>query len=190
MPCLMVSSMERIEFFNFEDEVWYRNNDGANEKLTDASPIVPQMIEKIEQFYPKAYKALCAEYDKCKLNLRYFRFKIVNRFCKCNFGSIDNVPDVKNGVFNFERVPCPLRGECRLEGVVCGPEFENKVSNAEMRVMKLVHQSKTAEEIADELYLSVFTVRNHLRNIYSRLGLHNRQELMTYIHKNKLFEDE
>ena len=186
----MVSSMERVEFFNFEDEVWYRNDSGVSEKLTDVSPIVPKMIEKIEQFYPKAYKALCAEYDKCKLNLSYYRFKIVNRFCKCNFGSIDNVPDVKNGVFNFERVSCPLRGECRLEGVVCSPEFENKVSNAELRVMRLISQSKTAEEIADELYLSVYTVRNHLRNIYSRLGLHNRQELMTYIHKNKLFEDE
>ena len=186
----MVFKMERIEFFNFEDEVWYRGDDGKSEKLTEASFVVPQMIEKIEQFYPKAYKALSAEYDKCKLNLSYFRFKIVNRFCKCNFGSIDNIPDVRNDVFNFERVPCPLRGECRLEGVVCAPEFENKVSNAEMRVMRLISQSKTAEEIADELYLSVYTVRNHLRNIYSRLGLHNRQELMTYIHKNKLFENE
>ena len=169
--------MERIEFFNFEDEVGYGNENGVNEKLTDASPIVPKMIEKIEQFYPKAYNALCAEYDKCKLNLSYYRFKIVNRFCKCNFGSIDNMPDIKNGVFNFERVSCPLRGECKLEGIVCSPEFENKVSSAELRVMRLINQSKKTEEIADELYLSVFTVRNHLRNIYSRLGLHNRQEL-------------
>ena len=84
MHYLMVSSMERVEFFNFEDEVWYRDDSGASEKLTDVSPIVSKMIEKIEQFYPKAYKALCAEYDKCKLNLSYYRFKIVNRFCKCN----------------------------------------------------------------------------------------------------------
>jgi len=182
--------MERIEFFNFEDEVWYKDENGYSEKLTDNSKVIPKMLEKIEQFYPKAYKALCSEYDKCKLNLTYYRFKIVNRFCKCNFGSIDNVPDVKNGVFNFERVPCPLRGECRLEGIVCSPEFENNVSNAELRVMRLVNRSMTAEEIAEELYLSVHTVRNHLKNIYSRLGLHNRQDLMNYIHKNKLFEDE
>ena len=188
----MVSKMkiDRVEFFNFEDEVWYRDSAGTSEKLTDNSGVVSLMIDKIEQFYPKAYKALCSEYEKCRLNLSYYRFKIVNRFCKCNFGNIDNVPDVSNGVFNFERVSCPLRGECRLEGIVCGPEFDNKVSPAEKRVMKLIGQSKTAEEIADELYLSVYTVRNHLRNIYTRLGIHNRQELMNYIHKNKLFEDE
>lgn len=186
----MVSRMERIEFFNFEDEVWYKSEDGSNERLTETSKVVPIMIEKIEQFYPKAYKALCDEYEKCKYSLSYYRFKIVNRFCKCNFGNIDNVPDLKDGMFNFERVACPLRGECRLEGVVCGPEFENKVTPAEERVMKLVSQSKTAEEIADTLYLSVFTVRNHIRNIYSRLNIHNRQELISYIHKNKLFENE
>lgn len=186
----MVSSMERMEFYNFEDEVWYKGEDGNVGKLTDDSKVVPVMIERIEQFYPKAYSALCEEYSKCKLNLKYYRFKIVNRFCKCNFGNIDNVPDFKNGVFNFERVPCPLRGECRLEGVVCSPEFENKLSQAELRVMRLISQSKTPEEIADELYLSVYTVRNHLRNIYSRLGIHTRQELMSYIHNNNMFKDE
>lgn len=182
--------MERIEFFNFEDEVWYKTENGNSEKLTDTSQIIPMMYDNIEQFYPKAFKALCVEYDKCKLNLTYYRFKIVNRFCKCNFGSIDNIPDIKNGKFNFERVSCPLRGECRLEGVVCSPEFEHNVSEAELRVMRLVNCSMTAEEIAEELYLSVHTVRNHLKNIYSRLGLHNRQELMSYIHRNKLFENE
>lgn len=181
--------MERLEFYNFEDEVWYRN-DVLNEKLNDDSDVIPVMIEKISSFYPKAYKALCEEYDKCKANLSYYRFKIVNRFCKCNFGNIDNVPDVKNGVFNFERVSCPLRGECKLEGIVCSPEFEDKISKAEMRILKLVSQSKTPEEIADELYLSVFTVRNHLKNVYARLNIHNRQELMSYIHKNNLFKEE
>lgn len=181
--------MERVEFYNFEDEVWYRT-DSVNEKLTDESKVISVMIEKIEQFYPKAYKALCGEYEKCKLNLPYYRFKIVNRFCKCNFGNIDNVPDVKDGIFSFERVSCPLRGECRLEGIVCNPEFEDKISPSEMRILKLINQSKTPEEIADELYLSVFTVRNHLRNIYSRLNIHTRQELMSYIHKNNLFKDE
>ena len=186
----MVSRMERVEFYNFEDEVWYKDSNGAQQKLDECSDIVPKMFEKIEQFYPKAFKALCAEYSRCSLNLSYYRFKIVNRFCKCNFGNIDNVPDVKDGIFAFERVPCPLRGECRLEGVVCNPEFENRVSKSELRVMKLVAQSKTAEVIADELYLSVYTVRNHLRNIYARLGLHNRQELMNYIYKSKMFQDE
>lgn len=185
----MVSKMERIEFYNFNDEVWYRA-DEVNEKLTDESKIVSVMIDRIEQFYPKAYKALCVEYEKCKLNLTYYRYKIVNRFCKCNFGNIDNIPDVKDDIFSFERVSCPLRGECRLEGIVCNPEFEDKISQSEMRILKLINESKTPEQIADELYLSVFTVRNHLKNIYARLKIHNRQELMSYIHKNKLFKDE
>ena len=186
----MVSDMERLEFYTFEDEVWYRTEDGMQQKLTEKSDIIPEIIEKIEHFYPKAYKALCSEYGKCSFNIPYYRYRIVNRFCKCNFGNIDNVPDVKDGVFSFERVACPLRGECRLEGVVCGPEFENNVTQAELRIMKLVSQSKTPEKIADELYLSVYTVRNHLRNIYARLGLHNRQELMEYIYKTKMFRDE
>jgi LuxR family maltose regulon positive regulatory protein len=34
----------------------------------------------------------------------------------------------------------------------------------------------TAEELADELVISVNTVRTHLKNLYAKLGVHSRHE--------------
>lgn len=180
-----------IEFYTFEDEVWYRS-DRDNQRLTEQSrDIIRDMFERIELSYPKAFKCLSEEYLKCKQNTPYYQFRIVNRFCKCNFGAIDNTTDIDVvGRFNFERISCPLRGECKLENVVCSPEFDSKISNSEMRVLELVYKKYSTSEIADKLFLSEYTVKNHIRNVYSRLGFHEKAEFIDYAHRNNLFKNE
>lgn len=181
-----------IEFYTFESEVWYRLSDGTTEKLTERSTnIISYMLKQIEDFYPTAYAALCSEYERCKPNLLHFRFRIVNRFCKCNFGNIDNVIDVSaNGSFNTECVPCPLRGECKHEHVICRPVFNHRISDAELRVLRLLYQGYRREEIADKLYLSYHTVNNHIRNAFTRLGVHEVAEFMKWAAENNIFENE
>lgn len=178
-----------MEFFTFESEIWYRLPNGTSDKLTENSTaIISTMLEKIEKFYPKAYSALCSEYSRCKPNLQFFRFRIVSRFIKCNFGNIDNVADVDEfGRFQFECVQCPLRGECRFENVICRPEFEHHISEAEMRVLRLWYQGLSKSEIAEKLYISPHTVNNHIRNAFVRLGIHEKAEFFRYAEINKLF---
>lgn len=38
--------------------------------------------------------------------------------------------------------------------------------------------------VADKLFISKHTVRNHLRGIFSKLGVHSQAELITYVKKN------
>jgi len=40
----------------------------------------------------------------------------------------------------------------------------------------LLMTSLTSTEIAAELYISVSTVRTHIKNLYSKLGVHKRLE--------------
>lgn len=178
------------EFFTFENEVWYRLPNGTSDRLTECNTeIIAMTLDKIERFYPKAYQALCQEYARCKSNLSFFRFRIVSRFCKCNFGNIDNVPDIDEfGRFNFECVPCPLRGECKFERVICRPEFDHHISDAEMRVLRLWYHGKRKDDIAEELYLSIHTVNNHIRNAFTRLGIHEKSEFVKYAEVNNLFQ--
>ncbi|MBO4550039.1 MAG: hypothetical protein J5733_04855 [Bacteroidaceae bacterium] len=49
--------MKRIEFYTFNDEVWYRTDTEQN-RLTEESPLVARLVEEIEALYPKAYAAL------------------------------------------------------------------------------------------------------------------------------------
>lgn len=178
-----------MEFFTFESEIWYRMPDGTSDKLTEKSTaIISTMLEKIEKFYPKAYSALTSEYARCKANLPLFRYRIVARFIRCNFGNIDNIADVDEfGRFQFECVPCPLRGECRHENIICRPEFEHHISDAELRVLRLWYLGKSKADIADELYLSPHTVNNHIRNAFARIGIHEKAEFFKYVEQNNLF---
>lgn len=177
------------EFFTFENEVWYRLPNGTSDRLTECNTeIIAMTLDKIERFYPKAYQALCQEYARCKSNLSFFRFRIVSRFCKCNFGNIDNVPDIGVfGRFNFEHVSCPLRGECRFEHIICHPIFDHHISDAEMRVLRQWYMGKKKEDIAEELYLSIHTVNNHIRNAFVRLGIHEKAEFIKYAEVHNLF---
>jgi LuxR family maltose regulon positive regulatory protein len=50
------------------------------------------------------------------------------------------------------------------------------LSERELQILHLLDSSLTSVEISRELYLSVNTVRTHIRNIYSKLGVNGRFE--------------
>jgi DNA-binding NarL/FixJ family response regulator len=54
------------------------------------------------------------------------------------------------------------------------------LSNRERQVMKLLAEGKSHKEIADLLYISIFTVRNHRENIMKKLNLKNLAALVRY----------
>ncbi len=182
--------MKNLEFYIFEDELWCMFPDGKNERVTDSSTeLVKELLSVIREQYSDAYEALMECYKKSAGNVPYFQFLMVNRFCKCNFGNLDNTTkDIsREGGFNFERVPCPLRGECKYEGIICGAKFNSKLSAAEIRVMKLVYDGCNNEDIADKLYLSLHTVKNHIKSAYLKLGLHEKSEFIRYANSHNLF---
>jgi LuxR family maltose regulon positive regulatory protein len=49
-------------------------------------------------------------------------------------------------------------------------------SERERQVIRLLATYLSQQEIADELYVSVNTIRFHTKNIYRKLGVHNRSE--------------
>jgi DNA-binding CsgD family transcriptional regulator len=51
---------------------------------------------------------------------------------------------------------------------------ENGLSAREREVMSLIAGGHTNGEIAAHLFLAEKTVKNHVRRIYSKLGVHNR----------------
>lgn len=180
--------MEVMEFFVNGADVLYEK-DGSVEVLTEGSQVVSDIIDKISELYPQAYKALCSYYKKSQIYQPHFRFLIARRFCKCNFGNLDHTrKDLDGFMFNFERVSCPMLDECPLEGIVCQPKMETVLSDGEKRVMKLVCDGKSNQEIADELYLSPNTVKRHISNAYLKTRKRNRAEFVKYANDNSIFK--
>ncbi|MFY3793109.1 response regulator [Ureibacillus sp. MALMAid1270] len=68
---------------------------------------------------------------------------------------------------SFEKQPIPL-------------------SERELEIVKLVGEGKTNKEIANALFLSVGTVKNHITNILQELELRDRTQIAIYAIKNGL----
>lgn len=190
---LIAISMKNVEFYTFEDQIWYRTEDGNQHHLTESDrDAIRFIIEKFREFYPEALEASLNEYKRCQANLPHYQYRVVLRLCKCNFGVIDtHISDVDaSGCFHFEHVPCPLRGECKFENIICHPKFNSKISDSEMRVIELLSRGLGRNQIADELCLSPHTVHNHIRNASVRIGVHKESELIAYAHKHSLFKEE
>ncbi len=51
------------------------------------------------------------------------------------------------------------------------------LSNREMQVFHLILQGKTNKEIAAEQFIEISTVKTHINNMYSKLGVTSRKEV-------------
>ena len=64
------------------------------------------------------------------------------------------------------------------------PEID--LTGRELEVLRLIGTGATNREIADRLVVSEGTVKNHVSNILSRLGLRDRTQAAIYAHDHGL----
>jgi two-component system NarL family response regulator len=62
------------------------------------------------------------------------------------------------------------------------------LTTREVEVLRLVAKGMSNREIAEELYISENTVKNHVRNILEKLHLHNRMEAVIYAVRERLLD--
>lgn len=180
--------MNSIEFFVSPDgEILYRKvDDSVKVASEDSRELIEMVLTKIREHYPDAFARLSENYSRSEKNRHYFEFLMFRRFIKCNCSKFDEQKyDIdERGKFNFEQVHCPLRGECRDEGVICKPKLKTELSAQETRVLAFVAQGMSNEDIASELHISANTVHNHRNNILTRLSVRNVAEAVAWYVKN------
>ena len=62
----------------------------------------------------------------------------------------------------------------------------HELTEREMEVLKLIAKGKSNQEVADELYIGIKTVKFHVTNILAKLGVEDRTQAAIYAHKNGL----
>jgi DNA-binding NarL/FixJ family response regulator len=62
---------------------------------------------------------------------------------------------------------------------------EHQLSEREMEILKEVVKGYNHHEIAERLFISPNTVRTHVNNIYKKLHLNSRSQVMKLAYKNK-----
>ena len=61
---------------------------------------------------------------------------------------------------------------------------QHGLSKREQEVFVALARGKTPQEIADHDYVSVYTVRAHIRAIYAKLDIHSRKQLLDFIEEH------
>nr|WP_319268231.1 helix-turn-helix transcriptional regulator [uncultured Draconibacterium sp.] len=183
--------MTNIEFYlTPKGDVMLHTSNGVKKLEPSNREFVRWMMDRIEELYPEALKAMSAHYSKLMAFPAQHEFMMVRRFIKCNWGKYDSVMDIDHfSNFNFEEVDCPMRGECPLEDIVCKPKFNSNLSYRELEVMHLYYLGHVTEAIAEKLFISVKTARTHKKNAFQKVGVHSIQEFFSYAKQNNLFEN-
>ncbi|PRX42691.1 LuxR family two component transcriptional regulator [Planifilum fimeticola] len=98
-----------------------------------------------------------------------------------------------------EAIRAAARGESVLASQVTGkvlsrmrrhrePEPHETLTAREMEVLKLIAEGKSNQEIADQLFIAIKTVKTHITNILSKLGVEDRTQAAIYAHRHKLVD--
>ncbi len=62
----------------------------------------------------------------------------------------------------------------------------NSLTNREKEILSLITQGMTNDAIAGKLFISPQTVRNHIKNIYDKLQVHSRAQVVAKALREKL----
>jgi len=73
-----------------------------------------------------------------------------------------------------------------LKPAAAKPGSPSQLTPREKEILVMITQAMSNEFIADKLFISVQTVRNHIKNIYDKLQVHTRAQVVVKAFKDKL----
>ncbi|MGI6149342.1 MAG: response regulator [Limnochordia bacterium] len=74
----------------------------------------------------------------------------------------------------------------RLQSASGAKSPHDDLTERELEVLRLIGEGLTNQEIADKLFIGVKTVKTHVSNILSKLGVTDRTQAAIYAHRNNL----
>jgi DNA-binding NarL/FixJ family response regulator len=90
----------------------------------------------------------------------------------------------------FSRAAPVARSVADQESAVLAGDAAPGLTEREIEVLELVVAGRSNTEIAKDLFITTYTVKNHLSNILSKLHLQNRVQLAVYAVRQRLVEEE
>lgn len=126
-------------------------------------------------------------FETLPFNAVYFAVACVALLLLNSFSSVLRLPYLQKAAPEAETLEALGAGAAAFAdqaGDPCAAVIERcRLSEREGEVLRLTCKGHTKKRIADTLGLSEDTIRYHSRNLYSKLGVHSRQELLDLVEK-------
>lgn len=105
-----------------------------------------------------------------------------------------NIMDAITNAVEYNGIPMsPTIARKAMELLVQAPKIENKIeetnlglSNRELDILKALASGDTYIQIGEKLFISPLTVRKHVANLYAKLHINSRAQIINIAHKNNL----
>lgn len=68
--------------------------------------------------------------------------------------------------------------------------MHDDLTNREQEILLLIAEGKSNQEIADELFITLKTVKTHVSNILSKLDVQDRTQAAIYAFKHNLVKED
>lgn len=162
---------DSVEFFNFNNQPKVITN-GLVINFADAPARVHQLAKQVYDRHPEADEVLRNWFPTQP-------GKRLEAFVKCRFGGLDFTPDIQNGTIqDGEYWDCPMRGNCKGEGIVCKPiSYNNQtLTSTEIKILRLLVTDKINTVISDDLNLPLGTFHKLKQILYQKLNIRTRPE--------------
>ena len=137
------------------------------------------LLKKDISLNPKYYSSLLEELKLSKINASEYAF-LEKELVFYNLKNTENKYSTSrliNFILAFLLLTCVAylfllkRAKTKNEN--------QELSKQELNVKKLILDGKSNKDIADDLFISLSTVKTHITNIYNKLNVSNRTELIT-----------
>jgi DNA-binding NarL/FixJ family response regulator len=171
----------------------FENAEDALEKLpTDAPDVVlmdinlpgmsgPECVKKLKPLCPQTQFLMCTVYEEDEHIFESLKSGATGYILKKTPPTklLEAITDIHNG-------GSPMTGGIARKVLTsftpAVPTNTNDLSTREFEILEALAKGFRYKEIADKLFISIDTVRSHIRNIYEKLQVHSRTEAL-----NKVF---
>jgi DNA-binding CsgD family transcriptional regulator len=170
-PLAMILSGEGTEMFQVNDNALIAHNRRVYD-VADAPANIKDKITVFIEECPKRKAAYIAMAGNDKNDQ-------ISQCIKCMFANLDGTPDIdKDGnIIATEYVSCSKRGSCKFEGVGCNKLVIGKVAITRSQERVVMLCSLPYKVIADELFLSIQTVKRHMQDVLKGTGIPDKTNL-------------
>ncbi len=84
---------------------------------------------------------------------------------------------IEIALHNFSKFVVPLE----LNRDTLNSRIANPLTQKEFEVLKGLYDGKNNQQLADEQFVSVNTIKTHIKNVYEKLNTHTRSETMSLL---------
>jgi NarL family two-component system response regulator LiaR len=103
--------------------------------------------------------------------------------------SAQELADAINSIMVGKNVLAPEATKALIRSSLAPQAIGHDLTRRELEVLSLMVEGLTNAQIADQLYIQPATVKNHVSNIYSKLGSASRTEAVVLALKHNIIED-